>query len=93
VGVGDYIVTSLPVTVSAGRSWSSGSIWFAPYVSAGAVLDYRFGDEAPDEVFAIDSLVGVGVDLAFDQARRFVISASAALGDRQAVAVGFVIGG
>ncbi len=93
VGVGNYVVASMPVAVSAGRSWTSESVWFAPYVSVGGVLDYRFGDEAPEEAYAIDSLVGVGLDLAFDSARRFVISVGATLGDRQSVAVGFVLGG
>lgn len=93
VGVGNYMVVSMPVAVSAGRSWASGSVWFAPYVSVGGVLDYRFRDDAPEEAYVIDSLVGLGADLAFDALRRFVISASVSLGDRQAVAVGFVLGG
>jgi hypothetical protein len=95
VGVGEYLLASVPVAVSAGRSWASGSVWFAPYVSVGATFDYRYGDSdfVPDEEFEIQATAGVGVDLAFDAARRFVVRAAAALGERQAVAVGFVIGG
>lgn len=95
VGLGDsgYILGSVPVAVSAGRAYDSGSVWFSPYVSLGGVFEYRHGDGAPDEEFSFDSIVGVGVDIAFDSSRNFVISAAAALGDRQAVAVGLVLGG
>ncbi len=92
-GVGEYLLISVPMGVSAGRSWSSGSVWFAPYVFGGAALEFRTGDEAPDEEFKVEATGGLGVDLSFDPSRRFVLRASAALGERQAVAVGFVIGG
>jgi len=90
---GEYLVVSAPVGISAGRSWSSGSVWFAPYLGLGAVLDYRRGEEAPDEEFALEPSAEVGVDLSFDRARRFVIRAAASLGDRQAVSVGVALGG
>ena len=101
LGVGEYWLFTVPIAISAGRSWSSGSVWFAPYVSLGVAFDYRWepdsGDDAseffPDEEFEIGSSAGVGADIAFDRARRFVIRAAAALGDRQAVAVGLSIGG
>jgi len=95
VGVGEYIVISVPVAVSAGRSWSSGSVWFAPYLSVGAVLDYRYGDSdlVPDEEFEVLATAGVGADIAFDPERRFVLRLATSLGDRQGVAVGFSVGG
>jgi hypothetical protein len=95
VGVGEYLLASVPVAVSAGRSWASGSVWFAPYVSVGATFDYRYGDSdfVPDEEFEIQATAGVGVDVAFDAARRLVFRAATALGERQAIAVGVVIGG
>lgn len=89
--VGQYVLVSVPMGVSAGRSWASGSVWFAPYVFAGAALEFRTGDEAPDEEFKVEATGGLGVDLSFDPSRRFVLRASAALGERQAVAVGFVV--
>jgi hypothetical protein len=51
MGVGEYVLVTVPMSVSAGRSWSSGNVWFAPYVSLGAALDYRYGDSdlVPDE--------------------------------------------
>lgn len=93
VSVGEYILVSVPMGISAGRSWSSGSVWFAPYVSLGAALDFRTGDEAPEEEFEVQPSAGVGLDLAFDSARRFVLRTATSLGDRQAIAVGLAIGG
>lgn len=94
VGVGEYVLVSVPVAVSAGRSWASGSVWFSPYLSLGATIDYRIGDSdfAPDEEFEIQATAGIGVDMAFDPARRFVLRVATALGERQAIALGLVIG-
>ena len=93
MSVGEYALVSVPMAVSAGRSWSSGSVWFAPYLFGGAALEFRTGDDAPDEEFKVEATAGIGLDLSFDPSRRFVVRASAALGERQAVAVGFSVGG
>jgi hypothetical protein len=95
LGLGEYWLFSVPVAISAGRSWSSGSVWFAPYLTLGAVADYRYGDSdfAPDEEFEVSATAGVGADISFDSARRFVLRAAASMGDRQAIAVGLAIGG
>jgi hypothetical protein len=95
LGFGEYFLISVPFAVSVGRSWSSSAVWFAPYLSAGAALDYRLGDsdEVPDEEFEIQATAGLGADIAFDPGRRFVVRAAAAIGERQAVAVGFVVAG
>jgi hypothetical protein len=95
LGVGEYVLISVPVAVSAGRSWASGSVWFAPYVSMGATFDYRIGesDAMPDEEFEIQATAGIGVDMAFDAARRVVLRVSTAVGERQALALGVVVGG
>jgi hypothetical protein len=95
IGFGEYFVVSVPFAISVGRSWSSSSVWFAPYLSAGAALDYRLGDSdlVPDEEFEIQATAGIGADISFDAARRFVVRAAAALGERQAVSVGLVISG
>jgi hypothetical protein len=92
-GVGQYVLISAPVGVAAGRSWASGSVWFAPYVYLGIALDYAFGDAAPDDEFDVQGSAGVGFDLALDRGRRFVIRTSAALADRQTFAVGFAVTG
>ena len=93
IGVGEYLLVSVPFALSAGRSWSSDAVWFAPYVTVGAALDYRHGDSdfVPEEEFEIQATAGVGVDVSFDSARRFVLRFGAALGDRQAIAVGLMI--
>lgn len=93
VSIGDYQVISVPIGLSVGRSWSSGSVWLAPYVGASVSFDYRRGEGAPDEEFAVEPSAEVGIDLAFDAARRFVLRAATSLGDRQAVVVGLAIGG
>ena len=95
IGVGEYWLFTVPMAISAGRSWSSGSVWFAPYVSLGVAFDYRYGDSdfAPDDEFEISSSAGVGADIAFDRSRNIVIRTAAALGDRQAIAVGLSFGG
>jgi hypothetical protein len=94
LGFGEYFLVSAPFAVSIGRSWASSSVWFAPHVSVGATLDYRFGDSdfAPDEEFEVQATAGVGADVSFDAARRFVVRVAASLGERQAVAVGLVLG-
>ncbi len=95
VGVGEYVLLSVPFAVSAGRSWSSGSVWFAPYVSAGATVDYRLGDSdlVPEKEFEVQATAGLGADIAFDEARRVVLRVATSLGDRQAIALGLVVGG
>lgn len=94
-GVGEYLLVSVPFALSVGRSWSSGTVWFAPYVTAGIALDYRHGDSdfVPEEEFEVQATAGVGADVSFDSARRFILRFGGALGDRQAVAVGLMISG
>ena len=35
VGVGEYLLFTVPVGLTAGRSWASGSVWFSPYLGVG----------------------------------------------------------
>lgn len=88
VGLGDYLLFTVPIGISAGRSWSSGSVWLAPYVAAGAAMDLRLGSESPEEDFELSPTLDVGLDLSLDQGRRLVFRAGTSLGDRGAVAVG-----
>jgi hypothetical protein len=90
---GQYLVVSVPMGISAGRSWTSGSVWLAPYASVGVVLDLNFGDDAPDDEFGVTPAVDVGVDVALDPDRDFVIRTAISLGDRQAFAIGLNLGG
>jgi hypothetical protein len=91
LGAGENVLITLPMGVSGGRSWSSGSVWLAPYVSVGVALDVWLGDvEGQDEFVASPSL-DLGLDLALDAGRRVVLRAATSLGDRQAIAVGAMV--
>jgi hypothetical protein len=91
LGVGRYALLSVPIGVSAGHPWSSGSVWFAPHVALGVALDLHMGGGAPDEEFQASPFAEVGADLSLDAARRLVLRAGVSLGDRQAIGVGLVI--
>jgi hypothetical protein len=91
LGIGRYALFTVPIGVSAGRPWSSGSVWIAPHVAMGVALDLHLGSEAPAEEFQASPFAEVGADLALDSARRLVLRTGVSLGDRQAVGVGLVI--
>jgi hypothetical protein len=95
VGVGDYLLFTVPVGLTAGHTWASGSVWFSPYIGVGLAMDYRreLDDDSaiPDDEFDVYPTADLGVDLALDPSRRFVIRAGASLGDRQAIALGLAI--
>jgi hypothetical protein len=86
------VTLSLPISIAAGRSWSSGSVWLAPYVSLGVAFDLYVGSDAPDEEFDWSPTADIGLDLALDEGRRFVVRVGASVGDRHAVAVGLNVG-
>ena len=92
VGVGQYVLVSMPVGLTAGVEWSSGAVWLAPYLSAGLTADLRLGEEAPAEEFGVDPSLDLGLDLSLDRGRRVVLRSAMSLGDRQALAVGLVLG-
>lgn len=95
VGVGEYMLITVPVGLTAGRSWASGNVWFSPYVGVGVAMDYRATlddeDAVPDQEFDVYPTADIGVDLALDPGRRFILRAAASLGDRQATALGITI--
>ena len=97
VGVVDYLLATVPVGLTAGHTWASGSVWFSPYIGVGIAMDYRreLNDESdvPDDEFDVYPTADLGVDLSLDPGRRFVLRAAASLGDRQAIALGLAIQG
>ena len=97
VGVGDYLLFTVPVGLTAGHTWASGSVWFSPYIGVGLAMDYRreLDDDSsiPDDEFDVYPTADLGLDLALDPGRRFVLRAGASLGDRQAIALGVAIQG
>jgi hypothetical protein len=93
VGFGNHLLLTVPVGVTAGTSWSSGSVWMGPYVSVGLAADLHLGDDFEGDEFDVGPALDIGLDLALDDARHAVIRAAASLGDRQTLAVGLAIGG
>lgn len=89
VGIGDHVMLSAPIGVSAGRSWFSGPMWLAPYASLGLAVDVRVGDYGAAERWSVSPAADVGLDFSMGTARRFVARAAISLGDRQS----FVLGG
>jgi len=89
VGVGDHVMLSAPIGVSAGRSWFSGPLWLAPYASLGLAVDVRVGDYGVADRWSVSPAADVGLDFSMGTARRFVARAAVSLGDRQS----FVLGG
>lgn len=92
VSIGDYTLVTIPVGLTGGVSWTSGTVWMAPYVTAGIAADLRIGDQAPLREFEVSPSLDVGLDLSFDIERKLVLRAAAALGDRQAVSLGIAVG-
>lgn len=91
VVVGEFVRVSVPVDLLLGRAWSSGSVWLAPYLTAGVVMDLDLGDEAPGREFHLRPTAGAGLDLALDPGRRVVLRAGASFGDHEALAVGVLV--
>ena len=85
VSVGDHTVVTVPIGVTGGVSWSSGSVWMSPYTAAGVALDLHFGGNFEGDEFEIDP--------ALDSARNVVVRTAASLGARQAFVIGVAVGG
>lgn len=88
---GEWGVISLPVGLIAGAVWSEGSVTLAPWLGVGVGFDVQFGEEAPDDEFEVRPAADLGLDVAFDAARRVLLRGAVSLGDRSAVAVGLVL--
>lgn len=95
VGVGEYLLVTVPAGITAGHTWASGSVWFAPYVGVGLAMDYRRTLDSErdsfDDEFEVHPTADLGLDLSLDSGRRFILRAAASLGDRQAIALGAAI--
>lgn len=91
VVVGEFTRLTVPVDLAVGRSWASGSVWLAPYLTGGVVMDLSLGEERPNEEFRMRPTAGAGLDLALDPGRRVVLRAAMAFGEHEAVAVGVVV--
>ncbi len=89
----DVFTVSVPLAMMAGRTLDSENADFTPYVGPRIVLDGTFGDGSDglsNDDASLEVAVDFGVDLAFDEA--WMIRFAATLGDRDALAIGVVIG-
>jgi hypothetical protein len=90
IGAGDETVVSVPVGVSLGRVVDADDVRIHPYLSPRLLVDIVTGDERSDDMelgFALD----LGVDFAFSG--RWALRLGASVGDREGIALGFVVPG
>jgi hypothetical protein len=92
LSAGDYSIITLPVGLTGGVAWTSGSVWIAPFASVGLAADLRLGDNAPAKEFSVDPTLEAGLDLALDEERRVVLRAATVWGERQALSFGVAVG-
>lgn len=91
IGAGNGARLSFPFGITGGHTFRGEGADFTPYLSPRVVLDAFLGDDRPgrrsgmDLDFAID----LGIDLRFSRTGP-IIRFGAALGDREAIAIGLV---
>lgn len=83
LGVGDDLLVSFPAGLVIGWRAREESVSFMPYVGGHLALDVRTGD---GDDLELDGTVDLGLDLSFDD--RFTVRFGAAVGDRDALAIG-----
>ncbi|MBI4545403.1 MAG: hypothetical protein HY703_09420 [Gemmatimonadetes bacterium] len=93
LGAGDWVLLSIPLGLSIGRTFRGNGASFTPYLSPRVVLDGSFGRDLPppaeEDELDLDFAVDLGIDLAFQ--RTWMIRFGATLGnDREALAIGVV---
>jgi len=91
IGISDGALLTVPLGLSLGRVLVSEEVRFQPYLTPRMVLDARFGDDhCPGPGDCDDLDLGLAVELGMDMAlsANWLIRFAAALGDREAVAVG-----
>ncbi len=98
VGAGfsdDEFVVGFPLGISAGRVFDTESARFTPYLSPRLVLNGEFGDGREGDSVGTDNLalevaIDLGIDFAFSN--RATLRFGAAIGDRDALAIGVNFG-
>jgi len=87
LGVGDWVLLSVPFGVSMGRALEADGVRFNPYVAPRLILDARLGDRRPgDRSLDLNFALDLGADVSFGG--DFSIRFGASLGDRDALAIG-----
>lgn len=82
---------NVPVQVGVTLPWTSGQVWAAPYVTAGASFEWRA--DAPEDVeeFETHPVVEAGLDLSLDPGRVVVLRLGGSLVGRRAFGVGVAL--
>lgn len=83
LGVGDDILVSFPLGIVLGWEARDEGVSFAPYAGAHVALDVFSG---PGDDLDLEGVVDLGLDMTFD--RNFMVRFGAALGGREALAIG-----
>lgn len=83
VGVGDEFIASFPLGLVVGWQAQDEGVSFMPYLGGHLALDAHTG---PGDGLELDGAVDLGLDLDFNQ--RLTVRFGAALGDRDALAIG-----
>jgi hypothetical protein len=90
VGVGagfdDWVLLSVPLGLSLGRTFVGDGVRFTPYVAPRVALDAQFGRDAPGDDVGLGLAVDLGFDLGFQPG--WAIHFGASMGDRGGMAVG-----
>lgn len=91
---GDEFAVGFPLGVSAGRVFDTRSARFVPYMSPRIVLDGRFGGGGEEDTLgdkiSVEVAIDLGVDFAFSNSATLRVGA--AIGDRDALAIGVNLG-
>jgi hypothetical protein len=90
LGYDDWLVISLPLGLSIGRTFTSPEVQFTPYLIPRIAADAHLGRDEPGDRNELK--LNLGVDLGFDVAFQpgWMIRVGAGLGDRGGIAVGII---
>jgi hypothetical protein len=90
VGVGagfdDWVLLSVPLGLSLGRTFVGDGVRFTPYAAPRVALDAQFGRDAPGDDVGLSLAVDLGFEMGFQPG--WAIHFGASIGDRGGLAVG-----
>ena len=82
---------SVPLQLAVSRSISEGQIWLGPWFATGLALDWRPSPPEGADDFEVFGVAEVGLDLAFDTRRRYVLRLGWSFWERDAFALGLAL--
>lgn len=89
-GYDDWLVLSVPLGLTIGRTFTAPEVRFTPYLVPRVVADAQLGRDPPDDRNELRLQLGVdlGLDLAFQPG--WTIRFGAGLGDRRGLGIGII---